>query len=92
MSLESPSTDKIYYSLDKVTAVLQKHSIKQEYAVSAKQSKKRENISKIFKKVFACTHENELKNCKNQHCDHINIHCIDCEFQCYILNAKSKKE
>ena len=92
MSLESPSTNKIYYSLDKATAALQKHSTEQGYAVSAKQLKKRENTDEIFKKVFACTHENESKNCKNQHCDHINTHCIDCEFQCYILNAKSEKK
>ena len=65
MSLKSSSTDKIYYSLDEVIAVLQKHSIKQEYAVSAKQLKKKKNIDEIFKKIFACMHESESKNCKN---------------------------
>ena len=65
MFLEFSSTDKIYYSLNEIIAVLQKHNAEQEYAVSAKQLKKKKNINEIFKKVFTCVHENELKDCKN---------------------------
>ena len=65
MPLESPSTDEIYYSLDEATAALQKHNTKQKYVISTKQLKKKKNIDKIFKKIFACMHENESKNCKN---------------------------